>query len=217
MQPDRIIRSRRKTVAIEITPEGKVWVRAPLRTPRAFIDLLMREKAGWIEQHLVKVSQIAAARRQFTYAEGELHFFLGQQLPLRFAPASPGEQAICLPASARRAPQEALESWYKAQAARLLPGMVQRLAGQYGLQPKKVRISSARTRWGSCSSKGTISLAWKLVLAPPEVIDYVITHELAHLQVLDHSARFWELVESFVPDHKARRAWLRLHKSALGV
>lgn len=85
----------------------------------------------------------------------------------------------------------------------------QELARQAGVQFDKLRVSSARTRWGSCSSRGALSFTWRLVMAPPEVIDYVVTHELAHLQVRGHSREFWALVAHRMPGWQAAAAWLK--------
>jgi predicted metal-dependent hydrolase len=86
-----------------------------------------------------------------------------------------------------------------------------------GYQPTKVRITSARTRWGSCAAKGTVNFSWRLAMTPPEVMDYVIVHELAHLAELNHSARFWQRVSQIVPDHRLHRRWLRDNGHLLAV
>jgi len=86
-----------------------------------------------------------------------------------------------------------------------------------GYRPVKVRITSARTRWGSCGAKGTVNFSWRLAMAPPEVIDYVIVHELVHLAEMNHSARFWQRVAQHVPDHRLHRRWLRENGHLLGV
>ena len=80
-----------------------------------------------------------------------------------------------------------------------------------GLKAEALRIGDQRTRWGSCSSKGTISLNWRLVMAPPEVLDYIVIHELAHLEEMNHSAKFWAIVKTFCPDYKAQEEWLKAH------
>ncbi|MEM3513203.1 MAG: M48 family metallopeptidase, partial [Thermoplasmata archaeon] len=80
---------------------------------------------------------------------------------------------------------------------------------QFGFKPKKIKITSGKTRFGSCTSKGYINLSWRLVLAPPEIIDYVIVHELAHLKEPNHSKKFWAVVEKFIPDYKTKRKWLK--------
>jgi hypothetical protein len=89
------------------------------------------------------------------------------------------------------------------------------LSEQTGYRPARVRITGARTRWGSCGAKGTVCFTWRLIMAPPAVIDYVIIHELAHLAELNHSGRFWRLVEQHVPDHRAHRRWLRQNNQLL--
>ncbi|MFA5113735.1 MAG: M48 family metallopeptidase [Candidatus Margulisiibacteriota bacterium] len=86
-----------------------------------------------------------------------------------------------------------------------------------GYRPAKVRITAARSRWGSCGAKGNINFTWRLALAPPAVIDYVIVHELAHLAELNHSARFWQRVSQVVPDHRVHRRWLRDNGHLLAV
>jgi predicted metal-dependent hydrolase len=217
MQPDRILRSRRRTIAVEIHPDGQIWIRAPMRTPRAVLDQVLREKADWIQSRLTQIQQAEALNPQYAYSEGELHPFLGQQRPLRFAKAAPEVEAIYLPETSRGHAREALAAWYRVEAARVIPDMVHRLSDHFGLHPTRVRLSSARTRWGSCSSKGTISLAWRLILAPPDIIKYVIIHELVHLKVPNHSSKFWDGVQACLPDYKTRRAWLRKNARFLEV
>ena len=216
MQPDRVIRSRRKTIAIEIRPDGQVWVRSPMRTPRNYIDQVLNDKVDWIQSRLAQIQRAAALQPQYTFTEGELHPFLGKQRPLSFAATGADDQAIYLPAANRGSVRAALSAWYRAEATRVIPGMLRRLSEHTQLHPTRVRISSARTRWGSCSSKGTISLAWRLILAPPEIIEYVIIHELVHLKVPNHSRKFWDAVEAYLSDYKTRRAWLRKNAQFLG-
>ena len=97
----------------------------------------------------------------------------------------------------------------KARALELLSEKVSIQAQQNDFTWKKIRISSARTRWGSCSSNGTLSFTWRLVLAPPEVIDYVVVHELAHTRIRDHSPKFWRRVAEIMPDYKRHVSWLK--------
>jgi predicted metal-dependent hydrolase len=107
--------------------------------------------------------------------------------------------------------------WYKEQAYEVIEKRVNVFSYQYGFSPRQVKISSARTRWGSCSPNGTLNFSWRLVMAPLEVIDYVVVHELAHLHVKDHSSRFWQEVEKIMPDYKDRRKWLRIHGEKLSL
>ncbi len=107
--------------------------------------------------------------------------------------------------------EAAFTAWYRTQARALVEERVRHFAAQYGFSYRQVRITSARTRWGSCSSKGTLCFTWRLVMAPPECIDYVVVHELAHLRVANHSPAFWREVSAILPDYKVRRKWLRVN------
>ena len=112
---------------------------------------------------------------------------------------------------------EVFSAWYRQQARRVIEERVKWYATRFGLKYSAVRISSARTRWGSCSSRGSLSFTWRLVIAPLEVIDYVVAHELAHLRVRNHSPAFWREVESILPDYKVRQKWLKTNGKSLEI
>ncbi len=101
------------------------------------------------------------------------------------------------------------ERWLKAQARHHLQIRVNDLAGRLGVTPGPITVKDTRSRWGSCSAKGHLSFSWRLIMAPPWIIDYLVAHELAHLRELNHSPRFWEVVRSVCPDFKSHRVWLR--------
>lgn len=209
---DQLIRSRRKTIAILIQRDGKVIVRAPLRASLKAINAFVESKSAWIiEKKALAAQYVPAPARQFT--NGEKFWLLGKHIPLRIvdgqrAALRLGEEFLL----ARKAQPHArgfFERWYKAQALGVLSERVNLFAVQHGFRYEKLRISSARTRWGSCSSRGTLSFSWRLVMAPPEVIDYVVIHELAHLRVKNHSPAFWAEVARLMPGYKSSREWLR--------
>jgi hypothetical protein len=100
-------------------------------------------------------------------------------------------------------------TWYRGQARMVLTERVDFFAREHAFKIGKIRISSARTRWGSCSSKDTLSFTWRLVMAPLDVIDYVVVHELCHLKEMNHSKAYWAQVEAILPDYKRRRKWLK--------
>ncbi|HMV29526.1 MAG TPA: M48 family metallopeptidase, partial [Anaerolineales bacterium] len=126
-------------------------------------------------------------------------------------PALKFDSRFILSTSARERGEQAFTKWYKTQALTIFTERVNHYANLHGLIPKEVKVNSAKTRWGSCTSAGTLNFTWRLVMAPLEVIDYVVLHELAHLKVKNHSPRFWKLVESLCPDFKHHRKWLRDH------
>jgi len=210
---DQLIRSRRKTIALIITREGKLVVRAPLRTSQAQIDTIVAEKAAWIRTR--KAEMLAHPKTPpLEFTEGASFPYLGGLHLLRFSASAPVRLALkngifqLSSASAGQAGKYFL-SWYKRQARIVLAEQVRIHAARLGLNPTKLRISSARTRWGSCSSHGTLSFTWRLVLAPLGVIDYVVVHELIHLEIKNHSKMFWQRVRAAYPEAPAARRWLK--------
>jgi predicted metal-dependent hydrolase len=157
----------------------------------------------------------------YDFIENEQFPYLGTSYALKFdstiRKVSIRDGSICLPESSRGKAQAVLQDWYLVEARRILTQMLSNQASTVGLWPKKVRISSARTRWGSCSSIGTISLCWRLIMAPPVVVEYVILHELIHLKTHNHSENFWQGVAEHMPEYKIQRAWLKLHGHTLAI
>jgi predicted metal-dependent hydrolase len=218
IQIDQFVRSRRRTIAIQVRPDGQVWVRAPLRAPEKLIHEFVESKAGWIRQKQADALKHAPVTEKH-FRVGERFLFLGREYSLgvvekqRTALTFEGQFILSQKAMPRAA--QAFEQWYKAQALKVLSERVRYYAAKHGFQPGRIRISSARTRWGSCSSKGTLSFTWRLVMAPLEVIDYVVIHELVHLKVKNHSKTFWGSVAALMPDYKKYVAWLKKNGSFL--
>jgi hypothetical protein len=115
----------------------------------------------------------------------------------------------------RRTDAAILEVWLRSQARTAIAQRVARRAGAMGVRPVAFALRDPRSRWGSASRRGRLSFSWRLVLAPPEALDTVVVHELAHLQVFGHGPRFWSLVESQRPDHRVWRRWLHDHATEL--
>lgn len=208
----KIVRSHRKTIALLIERDGSLTVRAPLRASRAEIERLVAEKAAWIaEKQALALSRQPATHR---YAPGERFWFLGVAYPLEMAPgAAPalgfdGQRFQLARAALPRAAQ-VFEQWYRAQARAVIGARAAALAARFGYTYTSLRINAARSRWGSCGPKGSLNFTWRLVQAPPEVIDYVIVHELAHLVVRSHAPAFWARVRQHLPDYEQPRRWLR--------
>jgi len=123
---------------------------------------------------------------------------------------------ICVAGDARHLARR-LRDWLKKQARQDLKQSVEIHSQQLGLRPKNITIRDQTTRWGSCSSSGALSFSWRLILAPPYVLDYVAAHEVAHLQEMNHSPRFWKLVEQRLPDYKHAQKWLKNSGASLHV
>ena len=210
---DRLVRSRRKTVAIVIERDGRVTVRAQLRLSELRIQAFVEAHAGWITKTLARL-QAAPSATIHRYVDGESFLYLGQAYPLYLVPARHPALAFDgvafrLARSSLAKAQETFARWYKQQARLFLSERVSTLAGEHAFHYQKIRISSARTRWGSCSSRGTLSFTYRLVMAPAEVLDYVVLHELVHTQIKNHSKTFWNKVGELMPDYRRRLAWLK--------
>jgi predicted metal-dependent hydrolase len=217
---DRLVRSRRKTVALVVERDGSLTVRAPLHASDGAIHTFLQQKTDWVRSAQERMRLHTRPKRQ--YAAGELFYYLGQTCPLEISPhvrplLGLENGRFLLTEAARVRAGTIFTAWYKKAAAAYILPRVEQLAQQFHLRYSRIRISSARTRWGSCSSRGTLSFTWRLVMAPPEVIDYVILHELAHTRQRNHSAAFWKLVTELMPGYQRQRAWLKQHGGELDL
>ena len=208
---NKLVRSKRKTLSLIVEADGTLTVRAPLRMKEADILRFIETKKDWIKRKQAQARKDAFFSRQ--YVDGEIFRYLGREVLLRIVPD--GKPALVmdgsfkLTKSAQLQAESVFTTWYKKQARKVLIERADFFVRKYGFKVGKVRISSARTRWGSCSSKDTLSFTWRLVMAPLGVIDYVVVHELCHLKEMSHSKTFWAQVENILPDYKQRRKWLK--------
>ena len=210
---DNLVRTHRKTVAILIDRDGRLTVRAPMRLSAAHIQAFVESHADWIAKTIARL-QATPPAPVHRYVEGETFLYLGKSYPLSILPTH--RPALSFNGAVFRLAKSSLpkapalfEAWYKQQARLFLTGRVSAFAAQHAFRYQKIRISSARTRWGSCSSLGTLSFTYRLVMAPAEVIDYVVMHELVHTKIHNHSKTFWNKVAQLMPDYKPRLAWLK--------
>jgi predicted metal-dependent hydrolase len=218
----RVVRSarRKKTVAIRLEPNGEVIVSSPQRVPAAQLAEFVRARAGWILRRAAEVEPAPVAAH---FTNGQTLPYLGGTLPLLIEPSSArsavlrfdeGRLRIEAPAGWTEAERQAtierlLLRWYRARALSDVRERVTRWAARSGGVPRAVLVRDQRWRWGSCSADGTLRFNWRLIMADPALIDYVVVHELVHLRVKDHSAAYWAAVATLMPDHKQRRARLR--------
>ncbi|MFA5839825.1 MAG: SprT family zinc-dependent metalloprotease [Candidatus Margulisiibacteriota bacterium] len=168
-----LLRSHRRTLALQIAHDGGLVIRAPHRLPEDVIRQFVQKKMAWI----VKKQQIARQRINLNSRQTDLNA------------------------------TEIKE--YKQRALAVISDRSQYFAEIMGVNYKRLSITSAQQRWGSCTQQGHVNFSWRLVLQPLSIIDYVVVHELAHLRHLNHSKKFWELVSTILPDYKQRRAWLK--------
>lgn len=217
----RLVRVRgRRHILLRVSPEGEVEVRAPWRCSKTAAREALGRHSEWLRDTVERARAAAAARPRL--GPGACLPLLDEALTLSVAPGPrirvrrEGEalrvQGPDLDPEALRA---ALVGWYRAEAKTVLPDRTRALADGLGLTPARVAVRAQRSRWGSCSARGTVSLNWRLLLVPGALADYVIVHELCHLRHLSHSAAFWALVGRVLPDWRERRRQLAARATAL--
>lgn len=220
IQIDKLVRSRRRTIALIIERDGSLTVRAPMRASHATIDSFVQEQTAWILRKRDAVKRILEIPAK-KYVDGETFLFLGSPYDLKLVrpqrPALKFENGFYLSKAAQKRGEQIFTRWYKERLLEIISARADEFAKRYDFSPKQVKITSAKKRWGSCSPNGTLSFTWRLILAPLDVIDYVVVHELAHLRVRNHSRKFWKLVESILPGYKIQRKWLREHGEKLSL
>lgn len=170
-----VIRSNRKTVAIQVNSDRSVTVRAPRSASEKDIEEILKKKKAWISKHIEKIKE---TKERFEVEPTE---------------KLTREKVIAL----------------AEEALKVIPERVEYFAKVIGVTYGKITVRNQKTRWGSCSSKGNLNFNCLLMLAPPEVLDYVVVHELCHRKQMNHSKAFWLEVEKVLPDYKEARKWLK--------
>ncbi len=198
----KIVYSKRKSLGIQISRSGEVIVRAPRGVKVEFIDSVIKQKEDWIKSKLESVNQYG-----FSFSEGDTVLYLGEKYSIHFTDSNKIEVKDNLLLVPNGLDIENLKNWYKFKAEKLIIARFKELAKDYDY--KNIRLSNAKTRYGSCNSKGNINLSWRLIFTPTFVIDYVILHELEHLNHMNHSKQFWNSVEQILPDYKLAKKWLK--------
>jgi len=220
IQIDKLIRSKRRTIALIIERDGSFTVRAPMRAPHAAIETFVQQKTDWITRTREKMKSVQPILGK-QYIDGEKFLLLGSSFDLKLVGLQKHSlhfnSGFTLRSAAQTKGEQVFTRWYKERALEIISERVKQYSQQYNFTPKQVKISSAKTRWGSCSSSGTLNFTWRLVMAPLDVIDYVVVHELVHLRVKDHSSKFWKAVEAIYPEYKKQRKWLRENGERLNL
>lgn len=212
-------RGRRRSIGFVVGPEG-LSVSAPRWAAIGDVESALKSKAAWILRKLHEQRDRARrlAETRIEWADGAAVPFLGRPVVVRLSAAmrgamldaDAGELRIGLPHGAAPAQiRDAVQSWLQRQARRIFEERCALFAERLGVRVRRLGLSSATTRWGSASADGSIRLHWRLVHFALPVIDYVVTHELAHLREMNHGPAFWEVVRSVLPGYEAPRGQLR--------
>ncbi|MEK6672129.1 MAG: SprT family zinc-dependent metalloprotease [Nitrospirota bacterium] len=216
----KIIRSKRKTIALVLTQDAALVIRAPLKTPVDYLESLVNKKRDWIRAKLQEIQSKPKPRAK-EFINGESFFYLGKSYKLKIEDSLGGDIELKenLLLSQEKVPyaRDVVKKWYKSEAQKKIKERCEWYSRLTGYKPVSIKITEAQKRWGSSGLKGTVNFSWRLIMAPLEIIDYVVVHELAHLVQRDHSRLFWDKVKSILPDFKKRQKWLKDNERALTI
>lgn len=210
-------RKRKKTISLQVRRDGTVVIQAPHYTPKGEIERIIEEKKSWLRKRIKEQQEREREKKSFT--GGEAFLFLGKSYPLvivhaggddrQILPLTFSSEHFLLRGDHAAEARSLFTEWYRERAGEHIPERVRHFSTLLRSFPRGIRISNAACRWGSCSADNKLFFSWRLVMAPPQVIDYVILHEFVHMNEKSHSPRFWNLLEAVLPDHGKYRLWLR--------
>lgn len=219
-----VMKSKRKSLSIAIQTDGNLLVKAPFFMSDDEIVKWVKTKTGWIVRQRAKILEQQQQNPPKQYETGEKFLYLGQEyeLEVRISTGRAGmvgiadDKMILFTKTADSAVvQKILTDWYDKQAKTIIPKRVRYYAAQMGESYGNITIKNQKKRWGSCSSARNLNFNRRLVMAPQEVLDYVIVHELCHLRQMNHSNAFWQEVELVLPDYKMHKKWLETNGQLL--
>lgn len=209
---------RRKTIGITVDRDGSLILRAPFACLDEQLERVAKEKLLWTYSKLAEKKLLFRPACPKKFINGEGFYYLGQSYRLllidrqpvrnRIPPLSLQDNWFMLRRDERSRAEQHFVAWYTHQARRWLRMRVARLAARVDVQPQGIDVRRLGFRWGSCSPKGQLNFHWRTILLPPEMIDYIIVHELVHLREPRHSLEFWRRVERIIPDYIQRKNWL---------
>jgi|WetSurMetagenome_2_1015567.scaffolds.fasta_scaffold49965_3 predicted metal-dependent hydrolase len=212
---------RRKSIAVVVHHTKRVEIKAPSGTPAPFIQSLAGRKAAWIARRLRVLDSLADLQVERNYHEGEVFYFLGAPVILTILSDPPSGGVRCergkliVSSGLLKGPDQAgfvrsqVQDWYRHQAERIIGDSILESSRSLGVVPPPFRLRNARRRWGSCNHKNHLNFSVRLVMAPHDLVEYVVMHELCHIRHKNHSREFWESLRQVMPDYRERRGRLR--------
>ncbi|MCA1927348.1 MAG: M48 family metallopeptidase [Calditerrivibrio sp.] len=210
---EKIVRSKRKTVGLQVTDDATLVVRAPFGISNESISYIVSKHINWINQkrYEIKLRNLAFSPRKFV--DGERFLFLGESYELKIVESGDErlkfQDKFYLTKSSLTEAIYLFIDWYKRVGFEKMLERVKFYANIANFKYNRINISNSNKIWGSCSSNGNLNFSWRIIMAPLPVVDYVVVHELVHLEVRNHSKDFWDRVSMLMPDYKKQKVWLK--------
>jgi predicted metal-dependent hydrolase len=215
--PYEVVRSDRKTIALVIDSDAKLIVRAPLRAKNKDISGFIEKKRHWIEEKQKQVLAFGEKHSPVIVANGESLIFMGSTYTILLEDVTDIQISgvyILIPLDGTT---DSIIEWMKKEALTVLKERVERYAQIMGVKYSAIKLSDAKARWGSCSVKNSLNFAWRLIMCPLPVIDYIVVHELSHIAYKNHSASFWARVRTILTDYKESQDWLKINRKLMEI
>ena len=218
----KIVKSKRRTMALQVSKTGEVIVRLPFTVPYRLGHELVLKNSRWVYEAVLKIRS-RPILNQFSWADGSELLLFGEKRIIRILHVvkrkgilikeSSEELTLTGPIDGEDTVKTVIKNWYRQRARQYLEEKTAVWAQIMNIDYGRIAIRDQATRWGSCSGKGNLNFNWRLVLLPVDLADYVVVHELAHRSYMDHSKAFWSTVEKEIPDYRSRRKRLREYES----
>lgn len=214
---------RAKNIRLQMDNQGVLTLVVPWFMPKIGAESFIKKHTLWIEKQILKIEKQQELRPKIKYQNGDLFYYFGDRVKLAIIPFDKKRPAIKIRDDKMiinlyrgisredgvRDIKKSIEKFYRKKAEEVIHDRLQFFNEYYGFRYNRVTLRNQKTRWGSCSMLKNLNFNWRLIMAPIEVIDYVVVHEMCHLKQMNHSFRFWALVAEAIPNYKEVRKWLR--------
>lgn len=222
-----LVYKKRKTMSIFIDFYGHIEVRVPKETTEESVLQFLEEKWDWIQQKTKEMKERLEGQKEKVYDPGEVFLYLGNSYPIQISEDLEAEQdyvvfegnvlKIYVKQQEDERIKQALKRFYYQQCKALVEKRIRAYQSKFKTKPRSIKINDDKSTWGTCNSRFELTFNWKLSMAPPEVIDYVVIHEMCHMVHLNHDRSFWRLVGKMMPDYEQRQNWLALSSWKMNV
>jgi predicted metal-dependent hydrolase len=217
-----LIRSKRKTVSIHIERDGSVSARIPEAITEDEILKVLKSKEYQIHKNLAQWSQLNQTKVEREYVNGQSFLYLGRNYRLQLTDdklesLTFNKGYFYLSNSNKINARELFVSFYKEKLNEKLKPILKRYKGQLGVNPKEIKIMELQNRWASCTSRGNINFHWKCAMAPIDVLNYIVVHELTHLIHPNHTSTFWNEIDKVMPNYEKQIHWLKINGAGMNL
>ncbi|AGF56799.1 hypothetical protein B0P06_004921 [Clostridium saccharoperbutylacetonicum] len=215
-----LTRRKRKTICIKIDEAGQVMVSAPLKISKEYILLVVKNRGSWIIAKKKEVTQRSLKRITRNFSEGNTFMYLGKEYPLKIVLQS-NRKSILIKFNEKfeiytntmeeEKLRSALEKWYRTETLKIVTERIAFYSSNFKDKVTEIKVKEQKRRWASCTGKNAILFNWRISMAKLDVVDYIVVHEMCHMDYRNHSKFFWNRVSEIMPNYKDKHEWLKIH------